>query len=112
MLYAIIRGARTEGLPAPSHHRTNLNETYFTHTLVYNIMLNDNSAPKKRTKQPELAGTQGKRKARLPVKVRSYLIAGHLDKVARKERVLTLVGVAVGVRKLRVPVLLALVPLP
>ena len=75
-------------------------------------MLNDNSAPKKRTKQPELAGTQGKRKARLPVKVRSYLIAGHLDKVARKERVLTLVGVAVGVRKLRVPVLLALVPLP
>ena len=110
MLYAIIRGARTEGLPAPSHHRKPKRNVLYI--LVYNIMLNDNSAPKKRTKQPELAGTQGKRKARLPVKVRSYLIAGHLDKVARKERVLTLVGVAVGVRKLRVPVLLALVPLP
>ena len=74
-------------------------------------MLNDKSAYgfTKPNSQNSEALTSGNR---LPVKSRSYLIAGHLDKVARKERVLTLVGVAVGVRKLGVPILLARVPLP
>jgi hypothetical protein len=41
----------------------------------------------------------------------SYLIAGQIDKVAWKERVLTLVDVAVGVRELGIAMLLARVPL-